>query len=42
MSGLKDSGKLDRSDREHLTLYMYNHSDHFKLINLEPRALYQQ
>jgi len=38
MAGLHAAGKLDDSDREHLTLYMYNHSDSFKLITLEPRA----
>ena len=38
MAGLHTTGKLDASEREHLTLYMYNHSDRFKLVHLEPRA----
>ena len=38
MVGLHAGGKLDAYDREHLTLYMYNNSDHFKLVPLKPRA----
>lgn len=38
MAGLHAAGKLDASEREHLTLYMYKHSDRFKLVSLEPRA----
>lgn len=37
MAGLHAAGTLDAADREHLTLYMYNHSDRFKLAFLEPR-----
>ena len=38
MAGLHAAGTLDAADREHLTSYMYNQSDRFKLASLEPRS----
>ena len=34
---LHESGKLDATDREHLTLFMYHHPDLFNAAALEPR-----
>jgi len=36
MAALERSGSLDAQDREHLTLYLYRHSEDHRLVELEP------